>query len=278
MNGILCINKPANMTSFDVCAKIKRQFKAKVGHTGTLDPMATGVMVVVLGNHTKLVPYLTSTKKTYQATCRLGIKTDTGDIWGKVIEEATVPEVTEEQIQHVLNQFLGETMQIPPMVSAIKVDGKKLYEYAREGKTLNVSARLITIEHILLTSMSTDEFSFEVTVSAGTYIRTLCEDIGKQLNTVATMSALSRTGSGVVTLDMCQPLEEALQQPHWHQPLPLLSNLKQIEIDDPTFVYHGKRYHATMDESLICFVYQNQPLAIYKKENETTYKSERGLW
>lgn len=266
------------MTSFDVCAKIKRQFKVKVGHTGTLDPMATGVMVVVLGNHTKLVPYLTSNKKTYRATCRLGIKTDTGDVWGKVIEEAAVSTMTEKKIQGVLDQFLGTTSQTPPMVSAIKVDGKKLYEYAREGKTLEVNSRTITIDYIQLTSLQENEFNFEVTVSAGTYIRTLCEDIGERLNTVATMSSLDRTKSGAVTLDMCQTLQEAMETPHWHQPLPLLKEIRQIEVDDPTFIYHGKRYHATMEEPLICFVYQNQPLAIYKKENETTYKSERGLW
>ena len=183
MNGIIIINKPQGFTSQDVVSKTKKILnQKKAGHTGTLDPLATGVLPVLLGNATKLSKYLIEHDKTYIAKIHLGQKTETGDSEGKIIEEKIVPELSVRKIEETLNCFLGKQMQLPPMYSAIKVNGKKLYEYAREGKTAEIPK--IEVYSISLINFENSEIEFEVSVSKGTYIRTLCEDIAKCLGTV----------------------------------------------------------------------------------------------
>lgn len=185
MNGILIVNKPKNFTSQDVVSKVKKILnEKKAGHTGTLDPMATGVLPILLGNSTKLSKYLIEHNKVYVAKIKLGQKTDTGDVEGKVIEEMPVPEISVIKVEKILNSFLGKQKQIPPMYSAIKINGKKLYEYARNGETVEVPARDIEIYSIKLLQLKDKEIEFEVSCSKGTYIRTLCEDIAKGLGTV----------------------------------------------------------------------------------------------
>lgn len=195
MNGIIIINKPIGFTSQDVVSKTKRILnEKKAGHTGTLDPMATGVLPVLLGEATKVSKYLIEHDKKYIATIQLGEKRDTGDSEGKIIEKIEAKIEDEKEIIEVLNSFLGKSMQIPPIYSAIKINGKKLYEYAREGIDIEIPPREIEIFDICLNEFNKENqtIKFSVKCSKGTYIRTLCEDISKKLRTVGYMKALER--------------------------------------------------------------------------------------
>ena len=195
MDGLILINKQKGFTSHDVVNVIRKKLNTKkVGHTGTLDPNATGVLPILVGKATKISKYLIEHDKTYIATIKLGEKTDTGDNEGQVIEEKLVPtDLKKEDINNVLQSFLGKQKQVPPMYSAIKINGKKLYEYAREGKEVKIEAREIEIYKIQLLEYKNSKIKFEVECSKGTYIRTLCEDIAKKLGTVGYMEELQRT-------------------------------------------------------------------------------------
>lgn len=194
MDGLILINKQKGFTSHDVVNVIRKKLNTKkVGHTGTLDPNATGVLPILVGKATKISKYLIEHDKTYIATIKLGEKTDTGDSEGQVIEEKLVPtDLKEEDINNTLQSFLGKQKQVPPMYSAIKINGKKLYEYAREGKEVKLEAREIEIYKIQLLEYKNSKIKFEVECSKGTYIRTLCEDIAKKLGTVGYMEELQR--------------------------------------------------------------------------------------
>ena len=199
MDGILNIYKEAGYTSHDVVAKLRGILKQKrIGHTGTLDPEATGVLPVCIGRATKVCELLSDRDKTYQAVCRLGVVTDTQDMTGNVLEESQIQGITEQKIRDTAASFLGESFQIPPMYSALKVDGKKLYELAREGKTVKRNPRKILISSLELLQVDLDEgtFMMEVTCSKGTYIRTLCHDIGQKLGVGAAMESLVRIRVG----------------------------------------------------------------------------------
>lgn len=188
MDGIILINKEKNCTSHDVVYNVKKIFKEKVGHTGTLDPNATGILPILIGKGTKLSKYLINHDKIYVVTLKLGEKRDTGDLEGTIIEEKDVPNeaLKKENILNVFKQFTGKQKQIPPMYSAIKVNGKKLYEYARQGKSVEVKPREIEIYNINLNEIDikNKEIFFEVGCSKGTYIRSLCDDIARALKTV----------------------------------------------------------------------------------------------
>jgi tRNA pseudouridine55 synthase len=214
MNGILNIYKEKGFTSHDVVAKLRGILKMKkIGHTGTLDPEAEGVLPVCLGTATRLCDMLTDKIKEYRAVIRFGIATDTEDMTGAIIEELPVT-ATEEDLQNVLPNFFGEQEQIPPMYSAIKVEGKKLYELAREGKIIERKGRPIVIHDITLHKVETDASGYiseaEVTVvcGKGTYIRSLCRDVGKALGTCACMKSLLRTRSGNSYLENSFKLSE----------------------------------------------------------------------
>lgn len=195
-SGIVCIDKPEGFTSFDVVAKLRGVYETKkIGHTGTLDPMATGVLCVCVGKATKAVELLTAHNKTYRTTLLLGKSTDTGDISGKVLDEAEIS-FTEEEVKEAILSFVGEYDQIPPMYSAKKVDGRKLCDLAREGKVVERKPVRITISDIEIESITLPEVTFSVSCSSGTYIRVLCEDIGRKLGAPATMSYLRRTRLG----------------------------------------------------------------------------------
>ena len=203
MDGIILINKEKKYTSHDVVAKVKKILKVKVGHTGTLDPNATGILPLLLGNATKISKYLINHNKEYIAELKLGVKTDTADGEGKVIAEKQVnlEEIFEninESIQQILNSFVGKTLQKPPMYSAIKVNGKKLYEYARKNEKVEVKSRQIEIYKMELIKLDLKEniIKFKVRCSKGTYIRTLCEDIAEKLYTYGYMKELQRTEVG----------------------------------------------------------------------------------
>ncbi len=210
MDGIIIINKPKECTSHDVVAKVKKICKEKVGHTGTLDPMATGVLPLLIGEGTKLSEYITNHDKKYIATIKLGIKTDTLDSEGKIIEkqEVDLKEISTENVNKVLKTFLGKQKQTPPMYSAIKIKGKKLYEYARAGKKVEVPEREIEIYEIELLKIENDELSFKVHCSKGTYIRSLCEDIAIKLGTIGYMKELERVKVGEYEINQAIDLKE----------------------------------------------------------------------
>lgn len=216
MNGVLNIYKPQEMTSHDVVAIVRKALNTKkVGHTGTLDPMATGVLPICVGRATKIVDFIQSDKKTYRAEITLGTATDTEDCWGEVVETKPV-QVDDASFKHAIESFVGEIEQVPPMYSALKVNGKKLYELARQGKTVERKARKRTIYSIFDIVIDGHKASFSVTCSKGTYIRTLCTDIGKHLDTLAHMSALERISSGpfmvdnAITIDQVRDLGPSL--------------------------------------------------------------------
>lgn len=214
LNGIIVINKPKNYTSHDVVAKVKKILKLKkVGHTGTLDPNATGVLPLLLNSGTKLSKYLINHDKEYEVTLKLGIRTDTLDSEGKILEERKVDTAILENIENikkVLNSFEGKQEQIPPIYSAIKVKGKKLYEYARSGEKVEVQARQIEIYNIELEKVNAknEEIVFKVECSKGTYIRSLCEDIATRLGTIGYMKELNRTRVGSFKIEDSITLEE----------------------------------------------------------------------
>lgn len=201
MDGIIIINKEKNYTSNDVVNIVKKITKSKVGHTGTLDPNATGVLPLLIGNATKISKYLINHDKEYEVVLQLGVRTETADVEGKVIEEkeVTAEMLNKDNIEEKLQQFIGKQEQIPPIYSAIKVNGKKLYEYARKGQEVELKPRRIEIYSIQLVGINEKEkqISFKVKCSKGTYIRSLCEDISKKLGTVGYMKELNRLQVGV---------------------------------------------------------------------------------
>ena len=208
MDGVLNIRKEKGFTSFDVVAKLRGILHMKkIGHTGTLDPEAEGVLPVVLGKATKLVDLLTDKQKTYEALLHLGLENDTQDMTGPVLCEKSV-EVSEEEVRDVIRGFVGEYQQIPPMYSALKVDGKKLYELAREGKTVERKARTVHFYEIDIKEINLPYVRFSVTCSKGTYIRTLCHDIGHKLGCGGCMEELIRTRSGNFTWEDSMTLAE----------------------------------------------------------------------
>lgn len=211
MDGIINIYKEEGFTSHDVVAKLRGILhQKKIGHTGTLDPAATGVLPVCCGKATKVCDLLTGEDKSYRAVCRLGVETDTQDMTGTVLKRYDIHEIKEEALRRTVSAFLGETMQVPPMYSALKINGKKLYELAREGKTVERKPRPVTITELEITSVDLEEgvFTMEVTCSKGTYIRTLCHDIGKKLGVGAAMESLIRTRVSVFRLEDAVTLSE----------------------------------------------------------------------
>ena len=210
MDGIILINKEKNYTSNDVVQIVKKIFNQKVGHTGTLDPMATGVLPLLIGKGTLCSKYLINHDKIYVTTLKLGVKTDTGDITGNIIKTEKVDEKFLElnKVKKVLSSFIGEQEQIPPMYSAIKINGKKLYEYARNGQSLEISPRKINLYNLELISIKNEEISFRVCCSKGTYIRTLCENIAEKLGTIGTMCELNREKVGDFELSSSVTIEQ----------------------------------------------------------------------
>ena len=212
MDGIILINKGKGCTSHDVVNKVKHIFNEKVGHTGTLDPDATGLLPILIGKGTKLSYYLINHDKEYEVTLKLGERTDTADSEGKVIEkqEVNVERLSEEEISKVLDSFLGKQEQIPPMYSAIKINGKKLYENARKNIEVDVKPREIEIYDIKLNKVDEEEklICFTVHCSKGTYIRSLCEDIAQSLGTIGYMKELNRTKVGIFDVKDSTSIEE----------------------------------------------------------------------
>lgn len=254
VDGVLVLDKPAGMTSHDVVARVRRLTgERKVGHTGTLDPLATGVLVLCLGRATKVLPYLPEGTKTYQVQARLGASTDTQDRTGRIIEEKRAFQITHAELDAALRSFVGSGTQIPPMYSAVRVGGKRLHQLARAGIVVERPAREIRIESITLDDPSADGhplfgpgdlFTFTVTGSRGMYVRTLCHDLGQRLGCGAHLTKLRRLASGPFCLDAAIPLEGLTGEAARQRLIPLdeaLAHLPAVHLDaaQAVKVLHG---------------------------------------
>ena len=211
MNGIVIVDKPSGWTSQDVTAKLRGVFQTRrIGHGGTLDPMATGVLPVFVGRATRGVEFFEHAEKTYETVLRLGLTTDTEDISGTVLTQQDAF-VTGQQLEQVLEKFRGKIMQVPPMYSALKINGQKLCDLARKGKEVERKPRPVTIHELTLLSMEAEGIRLRVRCSKGTYIRTLCKDIGEALGCGGCMAALRRVSAGAYTIDEAVPLAELIE-------------------------------------------------------------------
>lgn len=277
MDGILLINKTTGMTSHDVVMKIRKLLKTKkVGHCGTLDPDATGVLVICVNKATKAIQFLTADSKEYIATLSLGKSTDTYDASGKVLEEKEFNGI--KNLEEVLNSFVGKQKQLPPIYSAIKVNGKKLYEYARENKEVEIKPRDIEIKEIELLKVEDNEITFRVLCSKGTYIRSLCVDIANKLGYPGHMKSLMRSQSGDFKLEDCFTLEDVEQ-----------GNYRLISMDeaftsfdkmvvDEKIVIYGKTIKSDIDHNVAVYSEEGKLLAIYGPDGKGYLKSIRGLF
>jgi tRNA pseudouridine55 synthase len=279
MNELLLINKPQNMTSFDVVAIVRKSLNIKkVGHTGTLDPNAEGLMIVLIDKATKALPFMHLNKKEYIASLKCGIKTKTGDIWGEIIEERSKIICDREVIDKVLLSFMGKSIQIPPKVSAISVNGKRLYEYARKDIDVVIPEREIEIFEIECLNVEED-IQFRVICSSGTYIRSLCEDIAVKLGTIGTMSKLTRTKIESYELKDAYTIEQIRNKDFKFGKMSQALDYPIIEIDNVVDVKNGKKLVLDTNERIVMLKHNDEILAIYEKDDEQqTYRCLRGLW
>lgn len=265
MNGIILVNKEKGMTSRDVINKLTSLFGIKkMGHTGTLDPLATGVLVVCIGKYTKLVDYITSYNKEYIATIKLGIKTDTEDITGNVLEEIKTPKLEKKEIINVLNSFLGKITQVVPKYSAVHVKGKRLYEYARDNEEVVLPQREVEIHEIELLKYENDEITFKVNVSKGTYIRSLITDICNKLKVIGTMSSLTRTKQGNFSLEDCVTLNDIKNNNYRLLSLEDILDLTIIDLNDKDYkkVINGNALYYELI-GFVLFKKDNEEIALY---------------
>ena len=263
MDGIILIDKEKGKTSRDIVNEVSRKLNIKkVGHTGTLDPLATGLMVLCVGEGCKLVELLTNHDKDYIAKVKIGIMTDTYDITGNVIKEDKNYKLSREILINTLNSFNKEYYQTVPIYSAVKVNGKKLYEYARNNEEVELPSHLVKISNIKLLDYQDDSFTFSVTVSSGTYIRSLINDIGNSLNIPMTMEELRRTRVGEYNISEATTVDEL-------KIIPLIEaiDLPKIEIDDTLYkkVSNGVKINNVYNKDMVMFTKDNKVVAIYKR-------------
>ena len=271
MNKLVVVNKNKGITSRDVVNELNHIFLTKkIGHTGTLDPIASGVLVCLVGKYTKLVPLITNYDKEYIAEIKLGIKTDTGDITGNIIETKESI-LNKDDIINVFNEFPKSYEQIVPKYSAVKIKGKKLYEYARNNIDVELPKRLVNIYNIELIDYKDNIITFKTKVSKGTYIRSLIEDICNKLNTIGTMNNLIRTKQGYFTIENSYTLEDIKNNNYKYLTLKDFLDYPIIELDDVTYslVKNGNKIINNYNiNNKVIFTYQNKEIAIYEKDND----------
>ena len=265
MNGIIIINKPTGYTSRDIVNIISKKLKTKkVGHTGTLDPLASGVLVITVGRYTKLGEMLTSLDKEYISEIKLGINTDTLDITGNILEKKDF-NVTKENIEKVFKKFIGKYKMEVPKYSAIKINGKKLYEYARNNEDIALPIKTVEVKDLELIDYQDDIIKFRTKVEKGTYIRSLIRDICKELNTIGTMNSLIRTKQGSFSLENAQELEDDYNLLKITDVL----NVKTYNLNDAEYqkVINGNSLILSSNEEKLLLEYNNEEIAIYNKED-----------
>lgn len=285
LDGVIPIKKPTGMTSHDVVARMRKILRTKkIGHTGTLDPDVTGVLPICVGKATRIAEYITDLPKVYQGQVTIGVSTTTEDFSGEIIDKTDVKDLTIDKIKEVFEFFLGEIEQIPPMYSSVKVNGKKLYELARQGKEIDREPRKVFIYNIFITnvnlSLQYPTIDFEVKCSKGTYIRTLCVDIGKKLGYPAHMSSLVRTQSGIFSLENSFTLEEVEQHfieestneiiTTMAESLPQFSTVQLSDVEIENRVFNGQtiKLDTLLEYDGIIKITntQNQLVALYEKK------------
>ena len=280
MDAVILLNKPAGMTSFDAVAKCRKIFhERKIGHTGTLDPEASGLMIILLGKYTKLLPYCVKNHKAYQATLKLGEMTDTEDIWGTIINTKTPSIHTEAEIDNAVQSLTGDILQVPPMYSALKKDGKKLYEYARQGIEIEREARPVHISSLEVEKIDEINYRMNAVVSSGTYIRTLITDFGKQLDELAIMSSLIRTKIEHLSLKDACTFEDLESGVSFLSPIQVIDpTYKIVETDRVMDIKNGKRIKLDIFDPQVIFTSNGELLAAYALQEDGLYHCLRGLF
>ena len=291
MNGVINIYKNTGMTSFDVVAMVRRVAKMKkVGHTGTLDPAASGVLPVCLGKATKIIDYIMENKKVYRVNLKLGMVTDTYDLEGEVLREKDASHITKDEILNCINSFLGTIDQVPPMYSALKQNGVRLYELARQGIEVHREARKVTIYSIENIKIeSNDNIQMDVCCSKGTYIRSLCYDIGEKLNVVATMTDLERIQNGPFTKEEAiniEDLTEKLLEKHIISIEKALDSFEKITVNEKfgkllrngVKVFDNRMYSEEVEFNKLYRVYEDNGVFLgLGKRDEKGFKLEKLL-
>ncbi|HFD8690762.1 TPA: tRNA pseudouridine(55) synthase TruB [Clostridium perfringens] len=291
MNGVINIYKNTGMTSFDVVAMVRRVAKMKkVGHTGTLDPAASGVLPVCLGKATKIIDYIMENKKVYRVNLKLGMVTDTYDLEGEVLREEDVSHITKDEILNCINSFVGTIDQVPPMYSALKQNGVRLYQLARQGIEVHREARKITIYSIENIKIeSNDNIQMDVCCSKGTYIRSLCYDIGEKLNVGATMTALERIQNGPFTKEEAiniEDLTEELLEKHIISIEKALDSFEKITVNEKfgkllrngVKVFDNRMYSEEVEFNKLYRVYEDNGVFLgLGKRDEKGFKLEKLL-
>lgn len=275
-HGVLAINKPKHMTSFDVCNHIKRLTKSKVGHTGTLDPDATGVLLVCVGGTTKYVPFLMGQSKIYESTLVLGTHTHSLDSSGDILETKIITPQSKETWKHLVNSMIGTHHLAVPQVSAIKVDGKRLYAQKDFDLDLLPIKEMIVYDAQLI-SFTDTSLTTQMHVNTGSYIRTLNVELAHRSSNIGMTQDIIRIQNGSITLDLCQDLPQKLEDCVFLDSKKLFSVYPNIELDDITPILHGKMISFESNEPLLCVIKDNLPFAMLEK-TEVGYKVKRGLW
>ena len=269
-NGVLLIDKPAGFTSRDIVNQVGKIFHTKkIGHTGTLDPMATGVLILCIGSYTKLVDNLTSKNKEYIAVMQLGLLTDTLDTTGKTLKEESV-NLDEAKIYAAFKNFPREYNQEVPSYSAVKINGKKLYEYAREGVSIHLPKRMVSIYSLEILSIDNNEITFKTSVSKGTYIRSLIRDLGASLKTYASMRSLRRVSQGAFAIDKCLKISDITENTSLLT-LDDLFSYPHFSLNDTEYqkVLNGNKLSLNSESLYLLLTYQNKTIALYMKDGDT---------
>ena len=278
-SGLIFIDKEEGMTSRFIDNRIGKMFGTrKVGHLGTLDPFATGLLIVGINKGTKFFPYLSEEKKTYRATLLLGEKTTTGDKEGEVLLKKEVPPFDENKINEVLQSFLGKSLQTPPLYSAIKIDGKPLYQYARENKKVERKEREIEIYSLKLLSFEGKKLTFEAVVKKGTYIRVLGEDIARRLGTCGHLESLKRLEDAGIFLTQAKPLNEITEKDIL-DPTPFIKiPIYDLSAQEWKDVSNGRKISLPSSEKRLLLLFEGKAVFIYRKISDQLFEAERGLF
>lgn len=264
------------MTSHDVVSRLRHILHMKkIGHSGTLDPDATGVLLVLLGKACKVLPFLEDTDKEYIATMELGKCTLSDDIWGEVLETADIRAI--DDLQSVLNGFLGKQKQLPPAISSVRVNGKKLYEYARAGE--EVERPLRDVEFYELEVLDEAKMQFRIACSSGTYVRSLCRDVAEKTGNLGCMSSLIRTKVGRFSLEQCVTLQDVQEGSfQLHGIKEILGHLMMLQYTPIEDIYHGKHVVMDVEADRVAIVDGEDVIAIYERDHKNIFRSVRGLW
>ncbi len=279
MDGIILVNKPSGMTSHDLVLKARRKLQqSKIGHTGTLDPLAEGLMILTLGKSTKILPFMSHYFKEYICTMQMGKCSDTLDCSGEILQERAVTPYTKEDVQNALVSLLGPSLQTPPMYSAKKYNGRHLYDIARENKEVERKPIEIEIKEIELLDFDEETITFRVVCSTGTYVRVLTQDIAEKLNNIAVMTALKRTKIDKYDLKDAYDLDELDENVHLYNNYEVLDDYLYYEYDDVKTINNGKRIKIDCDEEVVMITHGREVLAAYEKKEDGYYYCKRGLW